>query len=479
MQTDRDKLSHFNSKSFSRRLDRNQMPIQLLANTAVITGQETTPVRRGLTSRFRRFVPQNGSLSESMIEQHAHFWDLPTGGIEIPIGLAPRAERVVRVAGLNPLLIGNYLRPSDRIRNIGLDTNQSRPDAIRSLSEAFCTHRQGQVIYHTPGHARDVLATLIETFADHRILFVARRRRELRGLARRLTGASGVRVYADIYAASADPRGKLVVSSFRFGSMRNPDDNWAAIVFLSPDAIQGHSIIENAGWHANRSLMYCLRPAWTKLSLHEELQIEYCCGPVIHEYAGHEQRASVQVLMVDGSHRPVSGILNRESPAVELKRGLYWRSGHRNELVATLATALRTGDQNSIIPHIPALRRPDPLELALQQPTVSVLVQNREHALELQKLLPEWPIVSSNSAQLPGVCCIVTEPAASRLEITSGVLINASGNELGAILFPARVQSQYRVQSLVDFTDTFHSLAGARSTARVQQYHAANYDIQS
>lgn len=454
------------------------MPIQLLQNTAVITGQEAALVRRGLTSSVKRFVPQNGSLSESVIVQHVHFEDLEAGGIEIPIGLAPRAEQVVRAAGLSPLVTGTYLRPVDLNPAIGLNPSQTLPTSIRSLSEAICTHGQGQITYDTAGHARDVLATIVSTFADQRILFVARRRRELKGLHNRLTRATGIRVYQDIYAASADPSGKLVVSSYRFASMRNPDDNWAAIVFLSPDAILGPTIIENAGWHANRSLMYCLRPAWTKLSQHEELQIEYFCGPVIHSYSGTQQKASVQVLMVDGSHRPVAGSFSKETAAVELKRALYWQNQHRNELIATLATALCTGNLTSVIPHIPALRGPAPIELALQQPTVSVLVQNREHALELQKLLPEWPIVSSTSTRIPDVC-IVTELAVSRLEMTSDVLINASGNELGEISFPAQVQNQHRVQTLLDFTDDFHAQAANRAAARVQAYQAANYDIQS
>lgn len=456
------------------------MPIQLLQNTAIITGQDAAPVRRGLTTRVRRFVPQNGSLSASVIDQHVHFEDLATGGIEIHLGLAPRAERIARAAGLSPMVIGSYLRPVDLNPAIGLDPSQTHPASIRSLSDAFGTHGQGQILYESAGHARDVLATLVSTFANQRVLIVARRRRELRGLHRRLTRAAGISVYQDIYAASADPSGKLVVSSYRFASMRNPDDSWAAIVFLSPDAILGPSIIENADWHANRSLMYCLRPACAKLSQHEELQLEYFCGQVIHSYSGTQQRASVQVLMVDGPYNPVSGRLNSDSAAVELKTGLYWQNLHRNLLIATLATAMRTGDENSIIPHVPALRRPEPLEFAIQQPTVSVLVQNREHALELQKLMPDWPIVCSTSTQFPDVCCIVTELAGSKLEITSDVLINASGNELTeSTRFPARSTEERRVQTLLDFTDCFHSLAANRATARIQAYQAANYDIHS
>jgi hypothetical protein len=452
------------------------MPIQLQSRTAIITEPEASAVRPGLTTQTKQFRPQDGRLLTAEPAMHHHFAEIAPDAVEIPIGLIHRANRLVRSRGIEPTFAGQYQIPSGQVANQEFCQRLGFPLAIRELSAALCTYCRGQILFEQAGNVRQVLATLIASYPEQRILIVGRRRRETRGLAGALTRAAGLRVFADHQAAFESNECRLVATTWLFEGANQ--DDWDIVVFLTPDALLGSLSLQTGRRLARYSQMYCLRPAHASLSQHEELLLESVVGQAIYVCPGPRGRlASVQVLQVDGPHKPVTGKFTDDTPAVELKRAFYWHNQHRNELIASLASAIRSQDATALIPHIPALRRTEALQLDLTDPCVCILVQNREHAQELHELLPSWPVISGNDQDCPDTCCIVTELVASRIDITSTFLINASGNELEHICFPAPVDEHHPVQTLLDFTDAFHQIAANRANLRLQAYRTALYDI--
>lgn len=449
------------------------MPIQLELNAVVITGQDAEVVRGGLTSTVKQFRTQNGNLYALPPSEHPHYVCRDGGSIAVHACLLPRARQLLAAAGIEPVVAG--CKPIHQEPAWAVCEREGLPLPTRKLALALATNRCGQVSYHQADDARMALATLIQTYPAQRVLIVGRRRHELKGLARWLTRQTGTRVYTDYRAAFAVEQRKFIVTTAIFETANN--DDWDVVVFLAPDAVLGKSSLPTAQRIARNAHTYCLRPAGAALSHHEELLLESAVGPVIYRLPGQRgELCSVQVLTVDGSHKPIAGRYGSVTPAVELKRALYWHNTYRNQLVATVATAISSADVSTLTLHIPELRR---TEINLHQPTVSILVQNREHALQLTELLPNWPLVCVNGTQLPQRQSIVTELAATKLDITSNFVINASGNELTSqICFPAALDDvQGLAQYLLDFTDDFHTLAQARSQTRFAMYRAADFQV--
>lgn len=455
------------------------MPIELHPHFVTITGQHVQPVRRALTTTIKQFRLDSGNLSAAEPQQQFHFVD-QDGGIQIALGLVPRAIRSLREAGVGLQVTGSQLMPSEGAADYDFCERTGFRTGIRELSAVLCANYRGQIAFERPGDDRQVAATIIASYPTQRVLIVARRRRELRGLASWLTRSTGTRVFCDQQAAFQVEQRKLVVTTEVFGAANT--DDWDVIVLLSPDAVLGNVSMATARRVTRFAQMYCLRPSTALLSQHEELLLESVAGPVVFTCPGHRGRlARVQLMLVDGPHKPIAGQFTAGTPTVDLKRAFYWQNQHRNELVATLATAISNQDETALIPHVPALRQPQAAALDITQPTVSILVQNREHAAALHQLLPDWRIISNNDQHSPDDRCIVTELAAAQQYITSTFLINASGNELTEhTCFPAASEDEQRpVQTLLDFTDDFHALAAARATSRLHAYRTANYDIRS
>jgi hypothetical protein len=113
---------------------------------------------------------------------------------------------------------------------------------------------------------------------------------------------------------------------------------------------------------------------------------------------------------------------------IQLKRQGIWRHGLRNRLVAKLAKAAR-GNQ----PHF-LLTQTGP---GNGQPSVFVLVENIEHALELLKFLPDWALVTGDDVYVDDL------PAGARTALLRGrdraggssrtAIVTAAGSTIAAL----------------------------------------------
>lgn len=431
------------------------LTINLNNNRATISGNPLCAVMQALTSTTRSFDVNGGNVDMFSTETHEYFERRTDGGIEAFIGLVPRVRRFLASRGLTARVEGFLAIPSPQQVDCALMDHQGFPMAIRMLSAALAANCYGQITYHHPADQRQILATIVRTFPAQRILLVGRTRHELRGLAGFLTRRTGIQVYSSRDAAFAHANSKLVATTFQYEAVNN--DDWHIVVFLSPSAVSGPIARRTARRISAHCHLYCLRSANISLSHDEQLRLESICGPVIFTAKGPSGReAEVDVLLVPA---PITK-LGTFTTALEGKRNLIWHNRRRNQAVAHLATAFVAGNISALWEHGVLLQEEEKWcdsYFHTPTPTVTVLVQNREHATELHSLLPDWNILT-NASHAPTTLhkVIVTELAATKWEIHSQVLITATGSAVAweSILFPKAVyKEKMERQLLVDLVE--------------------------
>jgi hypothetical protein len=455
----------------------SRISINIEGNAALITGSGLDRVRAALTSQSRVITTRAGNVEARGHQHHHYFHELESGGLETALGLVPRLRQALAQEGIAVTTSG-VTSPAPSALDYSLCDRTGFPLPIRQLSARLCTFNQGQVLYHNDGDSKQVLATLVRTYATRRILIVGKRRRELKGLAGFLTDATGVQVYSDHKAAFQHGCRKLVATSYQFAAANQ--DDWDVIVFMSPDAVLGRTSWQTALWLSRHVPMYCLRPIGLHLSHNEQLQLESVCGPVIFTTPG--PRGQLADVNVHFTHGPAQchqiADINRLTTPVERKRVLYWHNQERNQHLANIATALEQA----------SLHKMWELGLFLQEShaynlpsTIAILVQNIEHGTQLHAFLPHWTLITNNNTPSTANRLIITQLAATHHEISSDALLIASGlpTDMNQLQFPRTLQNDAcaATQHVIDLTDDFHPLALQDLKTRIITYLQAGWNV--
>jgi hypothetical protein len=223
-----------------------------------------------------------------------------------------------------------------------------------------------------------------------------------------------------------------------------------------------------------------------------ELQLEVLTGPVIYmapTILG--QQAGVRVLFAAAPWSPPG---NRASPLEDMRR-LYWHNKARNDTLAALARACRRADLEALWPHGLLL---DDQQFPVGNPgsaRVAVLSESTEHTRELQKLLPDWPLLHAeaggnsqsagpNPAQcawgLPDQAIVTIVRAAQLQQFDTDVLVMATGRGTPSIPagFPPMVASAEQRQVLiVDINDDFDRVARHDAHQRMEHYRSRGFEV--
>jgi hypothetical protein len=182
---------------------------------------------------------------------------------------------------------------------------------------------------------------------------------------------------------------------------------------------------------------------------------------------------------------------------LERKRARLWGCAVRNRHVATLAAAVRAGDESALVGLGMARLANDLAGFLPEGPRVAVLVEGPEHGRTLVALLPGWRLVGHESRPRRGGwggydpaaplrdparfdMCVVTTLAARRIEsLDVDVLVRAdgAGSPLRLPGFPAPDRESDRAQALVDFADDFDDAAAGDTRSRLRAYRDAGWRI--
>jgi hypothetical protein len=197
------------------------------------------------------------------------------------------------------------------------------------------------------------------------------------------------------------------------------------------------------------------------------------------------RRLPVDVASMAFEAKPRAGL---DASPLEIKRQEIWTHPIRNRLLSQCAQRLRTGESPQGLPLN---------ELAPGPQRVALLVESVEHAAELLKGLPQWPLIASDTANLNGLrkchasriktarslvpygCVIVTHAAAVSVDFGKfDVLLRAdAGTGLPAGLQQTSTdgQDQRRPLLLIDLADRHHPVCRQWSRTRRDKYAQAGW----
>jgi hypothetical protein len=175
---------------------------------------------------------------------------------------------------------------------------------------------------------------------------------------------------------------------------------------------------------------------------------------------------------------------------LDRKRCCYWRNGQRNDLIAALANAFRSGDWEQLWQQGLLLEADQDAFLGSDR-RVAILVESTEHGRELCRRLPDWklwdamprpPKYENRSEDFQSILdpgnlnrVILTLTQASLMEnVYTDVLIVASGQGWPDVVsgFPPRSWRGGHQVVLIDLADDFDGDA-RQATLRRQSLYAS------
>ncbi len=161
---------------------------------------------------------------------------------------------------------------------------------------------------------------------------------------------------------------------------------------------------------------------------------------------------------VDWVFAPLSPAVNAKN-VVERLRLQIWKNNDRNELIASIATAIRSQNQ-AAMEKLGLTNALDYTRREKEQAEVLLLVENNEHAQELSRRLPGWQVANMSGQTDEEIfvspAAIITLRRAKQTTISPSVVINAAGLEgdwINHIGYVGALNSPDNKCVIVDFVD--------------------------
>lgn len=446
----------------------------------VIQGREAVVVpapmgllKHELTTRHRDYRPggPHGHESGEVVEEQFRF--VAPDRLWIAAGLVPRVEALLTRGGRSVEVL-DCTTPRPRLR---LDLTRLGGEAPKAeaLVRAIAARRQGMIA--APRNSRPALiAAVMNAFPEASITVVVAARREAEELPLQLGPLVGepVVVFTRDFVLS-DRRLRICTP----GSV---DEREADILIFAEAEHVLHLKVADVFDRLVNQHVYGFTSAAAR-GRASQLAIEGRLGPVIYEVPGAAPRAGVTVLVAD---TPWAPSLNHLA-GLERKRRAIWHADRRNDVVAKVALAVARGDRAALGEHGLLLHTDaDPLGDRDRLPSVAVLVESPEHARELARRLPGWPVWAGGTEPDaeggpdtgPSIMTLVHARRLKRLDIDILVRADGGAGALDLRGFPPRHRDIEGGQViLVDFADDFDPEAREATLGRLRGYEGRRWSV--
>ncbi len=390
------------------------------------------------------------------------------GSIYFPIGLLERIASLLDDRGWPVTVLGapqtHYFSPSMPIR-AAIAQADARPYTLIQLP--------------TPRERLRVIAALRKQFPEVHLLVVTNNKAAAKWLARKLHQVTGLRVTWGIEPRTGDPWTHVdSVGTFEGRSVQD----WFFVVFWDAELVLSRTSLAQILHMFGSAKFGFLIQDERQLNQIDRAMIESVFGQVVYRPGDeHHEFTEVSAVWLPAASYPASQPENQ----LERKRDYLWRNARRNWLIAAAALAISQIDEKALarLGLADAVRWLAGGELGLVpvssgQPTMTVVVvvENPQHARELEPLLPGWPLVSESSfaglVPLFGGNVIATLPLAAKATLVADAVIYAAGvgeawfDELG--LACAGITGERML--VVDVADDFDEKAVGEAHARRADY---------
>lgn len=476
-----------------------------------------------LSRRVRAFTPGGQAGYQQQFETVRYFDVGSQGRLITYAGLVPRAEECLRQAGYDVTIVDRTLWPvyagADKamLQRSELSINDKR------LLAAIAGHPRGQVLLDKPAELPRALALVCCFFSEARVLVVAKSREAAKhvqdGLRKYVDGAVNLGSEVDW----AEQSRLSVVTADTFATCNG--DDWDVVLFVGQETVLGKQAFDRAV-RMQDQLRFCFRvQQGREPGQHESLRLSAACGSVIHDARHCEHRPpTVRVIVAWLPVINLNVVAGRDDdrhnlhtcPALQRKRSAIWRNDIRNNTIAGIAQAIVDSDTNTLWQHGLLLNADaNYLQDAYGQPRVAILVESAEHGRELLKRLEGWELIAdtrsgvadtgsraaetgsgvtdtrcgaaNTRSRAKGVKpsalsrVIITETAASKLDLAIDVLIRASGGDAALASEIANCGrtsgSKAPTQLLVDFADDWDAQAEAATRLRLRDYQRLGWIV--
>jgi len=421
------------------------------------------------------------------------------GGLLVPAGLGRLVAGELGRAGYH-VAIEDRRRFDERAGPDGQLVRELHGPA-RALAEAVVQEPRGHIRLGTKQDIVAATAGLCRLFPRGRILIALPTRKEVGSFLGQLRRLLGTRFdTADSYPFPWQS-GRLVGSLHVVDCCNKYD--WDLVVLPDARAALGRRHQEVL-WRLPWQRVYgFLLPGQRALSRRQQLQLQAAVGPVIFEAPDPRgDPAGVRVVWLPPPWAaPRDGL-----PALARKRAL-WHDGRRNELIADVASAVKSGDQVRIwecgllfdaadrVAGTPtAVSAASWAASSCSSRAVTILAESAEHGRELLRRLPGWQLLDlvPSAAREPNAHPgsrlevrpldrkVVTFARAAKLvALDTDVLLRVDGQgwPLELAGFPPRREQADRDVLLIDLADDFDRQAKDAALARRRDYDARGWAV--
>jgi hypothetical protein len=380
-----------------------------------------------------------------------------------PAGLLDRVQRVLEEKGYAVVI--RDLRSTNKHMKLASDAEYLFTPGQRDLLNAVTLHPQGRIEVADDVAALKGSLTLVEGFPGVGFAVAAPTRSDAWRAWRHLSDRLGENVGLVTSGVRSNAPRVLVgtPASLTPNTVRRPD------VLLLPfgDRSTGQRFIDTAVGTGFRRTYAFVRQTEHRDGL-VQLRLEQLAGPVIVRCRPTRKR--VRVAMFDV---PDVGVPSHFLTELDRKQAWYWTNSVRNTVIATVAQGLRQGT-------LKFLHKLGPKTGKNTVRKVAILVECPVHGRELVKLLPDWSLLTTHTAEQESTGgVIVTEAYAAENTLKADILVRANGTgwPLRMKGFPPAQTEDAPEVLLVDFRDGFSTDTARLARQRENEYRRRGMEV--
>jgi hypothetical protein len=414
-----------------------------------------------------------------------HFFSLDDrGGLAFLAGLVARVAASLRRAGYQVEIQDRGIPP---ISNVEPDVVNVTSYEQRAFVVALAGNRRGVIEVRSDRDRFEVIELVLRVFAQYPVAIVTKTRREARKLSRHLTAT----LKEPVDCCTRGLTGSDI--RVRVGTIGSLDLTLASVVLFTDASQVLHKDVQRLLQMLRDQRVYGLLDDRLALSRRERLVIEGSVGPVISRH-GQSGDRPVEVRAVFASWTGKD--LPDEPLGLKWKRQSIWSNEERNSALSRIAGALTNGNVATLwefglfVDDMAVLQEG-------QKRRVVVLVESVEHANQLARYLPEWPVLRADGSGsekavrlveigstternqgLPDRAIMTLAAVQRRGRIEADVLVRADGTPWPLDLpFAAGRPEQLgaRPVLLVDLADDHDRTARDATRARMLAYQARDW----
>lgn len=349
-------------------------------------------------------------------------WPLSRRRVRFLTGFVDRIVSLLEVRGWRVTVLGAFQEdcsPAIAVLPIELAAANGRMHALMQVPNLS---RRLQVV-----------AALRERFADVHQLVIAKNKLEAKWLAGKLSGATGEPVTWGIEPRTNYPWTHVdSVGTFEGRSVQD----WTFVTFWDAELVLSCTAsLQILHMFGSRRLGFLSRNEGA-LNEWDRAIMESVFGPVCYRPGDeHGKLTKISVAWLPAAPYPADTVESQ----LERKRTYFWRNARRNDLIAAAARAICEKHQRSLaglglddVAVWLAGSEAGLSRVSSRPPTVTIVVENLEHAREFAQRLPDWRLACENNftdaAPVIEGDTIVTLLLASRTTLMSDVVIFAAGS---------------------------------------------------